>query len=61
MSSMAVERADALELPGTNSSNSRSLFIAIPVFQKELFITPLAKYNKKGIESQGVTMRPRVT
>lgn len=47
LSSVAVERADALELPGTNSSGSRILFLAIPIFQKEPFITPLAKYNKK--------------
>lgn len=47
LSSVAVERTDALELPGTNSSSSRGLFLEIPIFQKELFITPLAKYNKK--------------
>lgn len=65
LSSVAVERTDALELPGTNSSSSRGLFLAIPIFQKELFITPLAKYNKKWMgsrmESQGVTTCPCVT
>lgn len=63
LSSVAVERTDALKLPGTNSSSG--LFLAIPIFQKELFITPLAKYNKKwmgsGMESQVVTICPHVT
>lgn len=65
LSSVAVERADALELPGTNSSGSRRLFLAIPIFQMQPFITPLAKYNKKRmgscVESQSVTMCPRMT
>lgn len=65
LSSVTVERKDALELPGTNSSSSKNLFLAIPIFQKELFITPLAKYNKKwmgsGMASQSITTCPRVT
>lgn len=65
LSSVAVERTDALELPGTNSSSSRGLFLAIPIFQKELFITPPAKYNKKrmgsGLDTQVVTICPCVT
>lgn len=66
LSSVAVERTDALELPGTkSSSSSRGLFLAIPIFQKQLFITPLAKYNKKwtgnGMERQSITICPGVT
>lgn len=43
LSSAAVEREDALEMPGANSS--KLLFLAAPIFRKELFIAPLAKYN----------------
>lgn len=63
LSSVAVERTDALELPGTNSSSSSTaLFLATPIFQEELFITPRAKYNKElmgsGQESHVLTRRP---
>lgn len=64
-SSVEVDRTDALELPGRNSSGSRGLFLAIPFFQKEPFITPPAKYNKKwmgsGRESWVITICPSVT
>lgn len=64
LSSVAVKRTDALELPGTNSSSSRGLFLAIAIFQKELFITPPAKYNKKrtgsGMDTQVGTIWPCV-
>lgn len=62
LSSVAVERTDALELPGTNSSSGTALFLATPIFQEELFITPRAKYNKElmgsGQESHVLTRRP---
>lgn len=65
LSSAAVKRTDALELPGTNSSSSSGgLFLGIAIFQKELFIAPPAKYNKKrtgsGMDTQVVTIWPCV-
>lgn len=34
LSSVEVERTDALELPGTNSSSSRDLFLVFPSFRR---------------------------
>lgn len=50
----SVDWTDALERPGPNSSggSSKGLFLETPIFQRDLFITPPAKYNRSGRGSE---------
>lgn len=54
LASVEVDWTEALERPGPKSSSgsSKGLFLETPIFQRDLFITPPAKYNRSGRGSE---------